>query len=153
METIDNVLIFWFGNGQTSEKINEEKNLIWWSKNKSVDREIMTRFVDVIERISKEELNFWRNSPKGVLASIICLDQFPRSIFRGTPDSFSYDNMALRFAKNLVETHWNNELPPIYRAFGYLPFEHSEELNSQTRSLELYEELRRSVDAKEKGIF
>ena len=44
-------------------------------------------------------------------------------------------------------------LGPIQRVFAYLPFEHSEELTQQQRSVALYQALAASVDAAETDLF
>ena len=152
-ETIDSILTFWFGDGQSDQVICEQKKAIWWGKDETVDREIATRFRPVIEAVADCELDHWRESAKGLLASILCTDQFPRNIFRGNAKSFDYDSIALGLAQQAVATMADQELQPIYRVFAYMPFEHSEELDMQIRSLELFTKLHEEAEPENKALF
>lgn len=48
------------------------------------------------------------------------------------------DGKALEAARHAVEQAYDRELPPYRRMFMYLPFEHSEDLEDQRRSVELF---------------
>ena len=152
-ETIDSVLTFWFGAEQDVNAINAEKKALWWSKNQSVDEEIETRFKKLTQAVSNGELDHWRNSAKGLLASIICTDQFPRNMFRGTAKAFSYDGIALGLAQQAVAMGVDSELTPIQRVFVYLPFEHSESMEMQQQAVNLFETLANEVDQDVVTIF
>ena len=152
-ETIDSILTYWFGDGQSAQDICEQKKALWWGKDESVDREISDRFRPVIEAVVDCELDHWRESATGLLASILCTDQFPRNVFRGSAKSFAYDPVALGLAQQAVATHADQELQPINRVFVYMPFEHSEDLDMQKRSLELFTELHQEVEPENKALF
>ena len=152
-ETIDSILTFWFGDGQSDQVISEQKKAMWWGKDEAVDREISTRFRPAIEAVADCELDHWRESAKGLLASILCTDQFPRNVFRGNPKSFAYDPVALELAQQAVATLADQELQPINRVFVYMPFEHSEELDMQYRSMELFTKLHEEVEREDKELF
>lgn len=154
MENIDTVLEFWFGSPGSAQQINDRQSKLWWSKNETVDREIVARFSSLTESIFSQGSNHdWRHSPDGCLASIICLDQFPRNMYRGTPLSFSYDAAALSLAKSTIASTLDLELTPIQRLFVYLPFEHSEEIEDQNASLRLFRGLIDVVDPSERKMF
>lgn len=152
-EQIESVLEFWFGRDQTATEVAAEKTSLWWSKNDLIDREIIDRFAATIEAAANGELGHWAESPRGLLALIICTDQFPRNMYRDTPKSFSFDSVALGFAKQCVDRGAQRQLAPIERVFAYLPFEHSEELAEQQRSVALYQALAQSVGADEAELF
>jgi len=80
-----------------------------------------------------------------MLARILLLDQFTRNIFRGTPRAFAGDAQALSLAASLVSAGRDKNLSPWQRCFAYLPFEHSESLLEQERSVALFAALRREV--------
>jgi uncharacterized protein (DUF924 family) len=67
------------------------------------------------------------------------LDQFPRNMFRGSARAFAADPLALAAARTIVERGWDRSFSPDERTFAYLPFEHSESIEDQERSLKLFE--------------
>ena len=147
------VLEFWFGRGQTATEVAAEKTPVWWSKNDVIDREILDRFSITTEAAANGGLSHWAESYRGLLALIICTDQFPRNMYRNTPKAFSYDSVALRFAKQCVDSGAQRQLKPIERAFVYVPFQHSEELTEQQRSVALYQQLAKSVGTDDSQLF
>jgi len=153
MNDFKEVLNFWFGDKDSMEEINREKSALWWSKNETVDNEIQSKYADLVIKVHSDEMSHWCQSAEGTLASIICLDQFPRNIFRDRPESFQYDSKALRFSKILIEEDKDKQLTPLERVFSYLPFEHSENPEDQIISLSLYDELRQVVPCDVKEIF
>ncbi len=152
-ETIDSVLTFWFGSGQTVQDINNDKKKVWWNKNEEIDREISDRFRALVNAVADSELDHWRESAKGLLASIICTDQFPRNIYRGSSKSFSFDSVGLELAQQIVATGADLELTTIQRVFAYLPFEHSEDLAMQTRAMDLFQQLLQDAAIEDQEIF
>ena len=153
LKKIENVLEFWFGRGQTSTEVAAEKTQLWWSKNDVIDREILDRFAVTTEAAANGGLSHWAKSCQGLLALIICTDQFPRNMYRDTPKAFSYDSVALRFAKQCVNSGAQWQLKPIERTFIYMPFEHSEELAEQQRAVALFKELEKSAGSDEAKVF
>ena len=80
------ILDFWF------KEISPKQ---WWEKSENFDRLIEKRFSDLHQMATQCELFNWRHSAEGRLAEIIVLDQFSRNIYRGMPQSFASDNIAL----------------------------------------------------------
>lgn len=72
------------------------------------------------------------------------LDQFSRNIYRGAPEAFSQDSLALGICKRGIEKGFDRELHPVERIFFYMPFMHSEDLDVQKMSLTLFSELERA---------
>ena len=72
------------------------------------------------------------------LAHCLLLDQLPRNLFRGSLRAFASDGKALALAKAAVTRGLDMQVAPIRRTFLYLPFEHSEVLADQDRSVELF---------------
>lgn len=68
-------------------------------------------------------------------------DQLPRNMFRGTAQAFATDALALACARKVLAKGWDAPMLPVERMFVYLPFEHSEALEDQSRALELFEPL------------
>ena len=101
----------------------------------------MRRFCGLWQRAAAGELSSWETSDDGALALVIVLDQFPRNMFRGDARAFATDARALAAAERMVARGWDAQLAPIERSFGYLPYEHAEDLAMQERSLELFNRL------------
>lgn len=126
------VLDFWF------KELTREQ---WFVRSDAVDEDIRRRFAETHLSLARGEVETWRATPETRLAAIIVLDQFPRNIYRGTPLAFAADWMALREAGLAVDSGADQAVPAEYRAFFYLPFEHSEDLEDQQRSVRLFEAL------------
>ncbi len=123
------VLHFWFGSDLQHVPPVLQKR--WFAQDPAVDAEILTRFIALYHEALAGELDNWRRGPLRCLAYVILLDQFPRNMFRGTPKAFASDPLALAAARDGVHRAFDREVPPLGRAFFYLPFEHSEDLADQ----------------------
>jgi uncharacterized protein (DUF924 family) len=78
---------------------------------------------------------------------VLLFDQFPRNMFRGTPQAFATDDRALAIAQKALAQRFGQSLPVVQRWFFYMPFEHSETLEHQRQAVELFYPLRNSPDA------
>jgi uncharacterized protein (DUF924 family) len=146
MEAIrDELLRFWFGaSGDDAETAAAQAGL-WWGKDPDTDDEIGARFGVLATAGAAGTLDHWRGSPRGRLALILCLDQLPRVIHRGTAAAFAQDAKAREVAARGLASGADRLLRPIERVFFYLPFEHSESADDQQRSVDLFGELAGSV--------
>ncbi len=113
------IIKFWF------EEIEKSQ---WWVKDENFDELIRTRFLDVHSKAIKCELFAWRETSLGALAEIIVLDQFSRNMFRDSPKSFAYDQLALALSQSAIARGIDSELSTEERSFLYMPFMHSESL-------------------------
>ena len=128
-DTKNEVLRFWF------EELTAQQ---WFHKNPDVDSEILSRFKVTYTMAMEGLCDGWKKDANGALALIIVLDQFPRHMFRDTPLAFQSDRQALLVAKEAVSGRFDLMLDPVKRGFLYIPFQHSEEMVDQQKSLELY---------------
>jgi uncharacterized protein (DUF924 family) len=133
------VLDFWFGAPGSSEHGTQRK--AWFVKSDAFDRAIAARFGATIEQALRGELAAWAATPEGALARIVVLDQFTRNAFRGDRRAFAGDAQALAAASALVGARQDEALPPLLRAFAYLPFEHAEGLAMQDEAVRLFTRL------------
>ncbi len=138
-EMICQVLDFWFGTKESEEYGGNRK--AWWVKDPSFDAEIRHRFLAGQRRAAKGEYDFLAESPQGMTALVIMLDQFPRNLYRDSLRAFATDARALALTKRAVDTGMDKDLIPAMRLFLYLPLEHSEDLEDQERSVALYKAL------------
>ncbi|MEQ8334619.1 DUF924 family protein [Nisaea sp.] len=132
MHDIDQIHSFWF------EESSEKQ---WFEKDPEFDRQIRERFGALVEAASRGELEEWLDTPRGALAYILLLDQFTRNIHRGSGKAFAADAKARAAAAKALAGGYDQDIPDREKAFLYLPFEHSEELADQERSVALFETL------------
>lgn len=110
----------------------------WFQKNPEFDDLVRRRFLSVYEAAREGRYDSWAQDAEGALALCIVLDQFPRHMFRDTPQAFMTDDQALSIVRDAIGKGFDQVLEPVKRGFLYLPFQHSEELAEQERSLKLY---------------
>ena len=145
--TIDpeEILSYWFPPG-----INEAhpqtwgQRMQWWfAGGPRVDKEITERFAPLLEQAQRGELDWWAQTPRGRLALIIVLDQFPRNIYRDSPLAYAQDSRALELALSGIEAGMDRDLTFTERIFFRLPLAHSEDLAIHER---IYEQMVREVE-------
>jgi uncharacterized protein (DUF924 family) len=129
MATAREVSDFWFD--PRAEKL-------WFDKNQAFDDEIRARFGDLIAEAAAGRLAAWEDNAADALALVIVLDQFPRNIYRGSPLAFATDPQALAVAGRALARGFDAALPRARHFFFYLPYEHSEDLADQDRSVALF---------------
>ncbi len=149
----DELLEFWFGEETDDVVVAEAKAGLWWGHRPETDEEIRKRFGTTATAAAVGILDHWAGSPRGRLALVLLLDQMPRVIHRGRPEAFAVDADALRIAEQGLASGADRLLRPVERVFVYLPFEHSEALEDQERSLELFRELAGSVPEPHRKTF
>ena len=124
----DEVLGFWFG-------LDREQ---WWKADAALDAEISDRFLALWEKERENVPEAFLGSARDALAAVVLFDQFPRNMRRGHADQFSTDPLALAVARGAVERGLDAAMSPAERGFLYMPFQHSEDLEDQKRSLALF---------------
>lgn len=113
----EQVLAFWFDEIEPRQ---------WWVADPAFDAQVRERFLPTLEAASRGELYAWRTTPAGRVAEVIVLDQFSRNLYRGTPQAFAQDPMALALAQEAVALGVLDELSPMQRTFLLMPYMHSE---------------------------
>lgn len=141
---IGDVLKFWFGT--PDDPSWGEAREAWWRKDPDFDEEIRGRFLPTYEVAARGDLDSWSGTAEGSLALLILLDQFPRNMFRGDARTYATDADARKVAQSALEKNFEEGLTEIQRWFLYMPFQHSERLDDQLRSLTLYDSLSDSGD-------
>jgi uncharacterized protein (DUF924 family) len=135
--TSQEVLDFWFGAPGSLEAGKPRRE--WFVKQDAFDALVRARFGATIEQALAGGLREWDDEgPQGTLARILVLDQFTRNAHRDTPMAFAGDALALAAARRLVDSGADRQLPPLQRAFVYMPFEHAEDAYMQERAVELF---------------
>jgi uncharacterized protein (DUF924 family) len=114
---------------------------LWFAKDTGFDDHFRGRFLVLHEAASRGECADWVATPKGALALLLLLDQFPRNAFRGTPRMYATDVMARAIAAKAIDAGYDRSVDQALRLFLYLPFAHSEDPADQDRSVKLAERL------------
>jgi uncharacterized protein (DUF924 family) len=128
-DVIEEILRFWF------EELSPKD---WYRGSEIVDAEIAARFHETYEELRRGVPADWLATPRGFLAAILVLDQFPRNMFRQRRRAFAMDDEALALAKRAIDEGMDARLVTKQRAFMYLPFQHSERKEDQARSVGLF---------------
>jgi len=125
------VLKFWFGLGYDD----------WWKGGSELDHRVRQGFLKLWAEKRQLPAEAFVGEPLTALAAVILFDQFPRNMFRGHADQFATDHLALAIARDAVDKELDEQLEPQERGFLYMPFQHSENLADQKRSLLLFTDL------------
>jgi uncharacterized protein (DUF924 family) len=119
----------------------------WFSKDARFDAAIRLKFEATHHAAARGEYDGWIETAEGALALLILLDQFPRNHYRASPHAYATDPLARKAAREAIRLGHDQAVEPAMRTFFYLPFEHSEDLADQDRSVALCEaEARRTGD-------
>lgn len=130
------ILVHWFGTPDLADPV--EFREAWFKRDDAFDQDIRASFSDEVESALRGELDGMAETAEGVLALLLLLDQFTRNLFRGTPKAFAGDERARKIAKAALARSFDAAMSPNHRIFLYLPFEHSEDLADQERSVALF---------------
>ena len=125
------VLRFWFG-------LEPEQ---WWRGDAELDHRVKETFLRLWAEKRALPADEFLADPLTALAAVILFDQFPRNMFRGHADQFATDHLALAIAKLAIGQGMDEQLQALERGFLYMPFQHSEDLADQRRSVGLFTDL------------
>jgi uncharacterized protein (DUF924 family) len=130
---------FWFG--APDDPAFGQPREAWFKKDDAFDEEIRTKFGETVEAAIEGGLTEWEDNGQGSLALILLLDQFARNIFRGSGKSFAGDVRTRQVAAAAIAAGIEKDLNIPQRVFLYLPYEHSEDMADQHRSMDLFNSL------------
>ncbi len=128
-ELIEEILDFWF---------SARAKPLWFKSTEAFDDELRAVYQDVWELARAGTYDHWELEPRGALALVIILDQFPLNMFREDARQYSTEAHAREVAGQAIDRGFDAVLSDEQKAFLYLPFMHSESLEDQDRSVELY---------------
>ncbi len=125
------VLTYWFGLDPKE----------WFRSGPAIDDEIRERFLETWSEQRRLPVSSFLDDPLTALAAVILFDQFPRNMFRDHAEQFATDHLGLAIAKGAIERGLDDRVDPKERSFFYMPFQHSENLADQNRSVQLFTQL------------
>jgi uncharacterized protein (DUF924 family) len=140
-ERAEEVLSFWFADALDGREALERRMEFWFGGERdagntgAIDRQIEGQFGPDMERAARGGLASWAPTPRGRLALILLLDQFPRNVFRGTARAFATDSMALELALSGMHLGADTALHVVERLFLYMPLQHAERTDVQEQSV------------------
>ena len=149
----DDILDFWFGPPSSNAVIAARQGKLWFGKSAVNDQAVACRFADTLIDATAGRLVHWMATPRGRLALVIVLDQFPHHIHRDRPQAFATDPQALALSLAALDIGEEAQLSPIERVFLYLPLEHAESLALQERAVALFDALARDAADDERALF
>jgi uncharacterized protein (DUF924 family) len=124
-----NILDFWF------KEIGEDG---WWGQSAATDAACAERFAVLWEDKRTEPADGFLARADEALAAILLFDQFPRNMFRGLAQAFDTDPLAREIARGAVARGYDVQVGGAGRQFFYIPFQHSEALEDQERSIAFF---------------
>lgn len=125
----EEILHFWF------EEVGPDR---WWTKSDETDEAIHERFADLWAEWRSRTPESFLGSAREALAGVILFDQFSRNLFRNDAQAFATDSLALAIAKGVLDRGLDAEMTDEELSFLYMPFQHSEDIAEQKRSLALF---------------
>ncbi len=140
-DRIHELLKFWFGDAGYADLPASNRTNLWFGENEKVKIQLIKLFGQDFEEAQAGLLDAWADTPRGRLALIILLDQFPRYIYRNSQKAFSYDEKAQALCLEGLEQKADHSLTLIERIFFYMPLVHAEKVNLQENSIRLYQNL------------
>lgn len=146
---ISRLLTFWFPPDQPLSDATAR----WFRPNSTLDAEIKSQFHPLMTSAQTTSLDHWTQTPRGTLALLLLLDQFPRNCFRGSAASFATDAKALNVAVKAIAKGQDRAVEPAQALFFYLPLMHDETLLGQVAGQALYEGLVKRCETEELRSF
>jgi uncharacterized protein (DUF924 family) len=122
----EDILNFWF------YEVGRDK---WFRHEEALDTQIRERFLPAYGKAMHGDLNKWRDTPEGMLALLLLLDEFPRRMFRNTARAFETSEMAVELARDGIIKHFDDRIDRQYKLLFYLPFLNSENIGDQRLAL------------------
>ena len=133
-DTKHEVLHFWFTESQPSQL---------FQINDAFDEQIRERFAITYDMAKDGLSHHWADDADGALALCIVLSQFPRRMFRGTPEAYASDETARLISKKAIASGFDQMMPHEKKFFLYIPIEYSETIADQEINLKHFKAMER----------
>jgi len=126
----EDIINFWFDPAVEKQ---------WFSATQALDEEMRLKFESSLVAALENKLHHWEVSALGSLALVILLDQFPLNMYRGESKSFAGEQQSREVAQRAITQGFDQQLTAPQKAFLYMPFMHSENIDDQQLSVDLFE--------------
>ncbi|MEO0451950.1 MAG: DUF924 family protein [Pseudomonadota bacterium] len=136
------ILDYWIGPATHDHLAANRLHKRWFIKSAETDAFIQQNFAEILSALAEGLAHEWANAgPRQRLAAIIVLDQFSRNIYRGAPQAFALDALALSLARDGLAINAQSGLTEVEQSFFFLPLEHAEDLSLQDQCVACFESL------------
>ncbi len=123
----EQVLDLWFPDD--GHQHDPDRHTAFWETRMQggMDEVICRDFADLTADAARGLLDHWAETPRGRLALLIALDQFPRSLWRDKSAAFGQDIKAARLAlEGIKNGHYNSLTAPWEKNFYIIAISHCE---------------------------
>lgn len=132
----EDVVEFWFGApGESWHPRYRGQPDLWFRATPEIDDEVRRRFEARHRDAAAGKLDAWAEHPRGAIALVLLLDQFPRHMFRGQARMFATDERARTFAERALAPGAVEWLSPSQRALAWMCLEHAEDAETVARAV------------------
>lgn len=128
--TPQQLLEYWY-----SPKISSH----WFVSTAEIDDDIRNRYEELWVLASEDKFIEWQETANGCLALCIALDQLPLNMFRDDVKAFSTEQKAVAVCKHAISMRFDEQLPSKRLSFLFMPLMHSENMQDQNLSVEMFE--------------
>lgn len=122
----EQVLDFWFPDEGQGHTVEQNRVFMTRRMQGGMDDAICRDFAGLTEAAARGELDDWAETPRGRLALLIALDQFPRSLWRGTPGAYAQDIKSTRLALEGLKNGDFDAVEPWEQVFYFIAISHCE---------------------------
>lgn len=150
---ISTVLDFWFAVRQLDELTLDSRMNCWFGNDKAFDTELVKCFKGLSEQALAGQLDHWADSPKGRLALILLLEQFPRRIYGDDKLAYRGDRKALKLCEQGVANDSYKQLNALEQLFFFMPLQRAESIKVQQTSVKIYNALASRVSSTLRDTF
>jgi uncharacterized protein (DUF924 family) len=150
---INEVLEFWFADRDLNEPTLDSRMTRWFNSDDKFDAELADRFRSLAQQALTEELDDWADQPLGRLALILLLEQFPRRLYKDSPDAFQGDRKAMKLCQQGVANDAYRELNAVQQLFFFMPLQRAESIKIQQTSVKIYNALSSNVSSTLRDTF
>ena len=110
---LNDILTFWFGSARDHADLKPKP--FWFKSTPELDKDISRQFMGIYDAAINGTYDENIKTPEQYLAIILLFDQFPRNMFRGTPQAFATDAKSLEWAKKALELGFDQKQISIHR--------------------------------------
>lgn len=129
-EQLHDLLSLWFA---------PETSKLWFRSTSEFDDKLRERYEAIYLQAKDGELDDLAEDDELALALVILLDQIPLNIYRQDGRRYASGDKSLVIARKVIARGGDRNLSDQQKAFLYMPFMHSENLEDQQESIRLFE--------------
>jgi uncharacterized protein (DUF924 family) len=137
----EQLLSHWFAARDRNQLTVDSRMNSWFGNDPGFDADVSERYCGLVDQALKGELDHWAEQPRGRLALILLLCQFPRHIYKHSKQAFRGDRKALKLCEQGVASGDYKKLSELEQLFFFMPLQRIESLKIQQTSVKIFEAL------------